>query len=140
MTRIQPGLLTALLCLAGIGGLTACSDDSNGPTGPSNLVGDYTLRTVNGEPLPHSVGGGQATSVLQGQMSLKLGKDYDLVLDVSDKNGDDIYIEAGSWGTFSLDSIFFVPDAQAVDAYRGTVGNGILRATTPDGLALQFQK
>ncbi len=61
-------------------------------------------------------------------------------LEVRDKNGDETYLESGFWGTFSLDSIFFVPDRQGVAGYRGTVANDILRLTTPDGLALQFQR
>ncbi len=118
----------------------ACSDDGNDPTGPAGQVGDYTLQTVDGASLPVSVGGSQSTVLLQGQMSLLIGNDYDLVLEVRDKNGDETYLESGFWGTFSLDSIFFVPDRQGVAGYRGTVANGILRLTTPDGLALQFQR
>jgi hypothetical protein len=120
--------------------LAACSDDTGNPTGPADLVGNYTLRTVNGASLPYTVGGAQESVILQGQMSLLTGNDYDLVLEVRDKNGDDTYLEAGYWGTFSIDSIFFVPDTEGTGAYRGTVGNGILRASTPDGLALQFQR
>jgi len=119
---------------------TACSDDNNGPTGPADVVGNYTLTTVNGLPLPYTVSQALGTVIRQGQMSLQLGDAYDLVLEVSDKNGDDTYLEPGSWGVFSVDSIFFVPEPQESTAYRGTVGNGILRAVTPDGLALQFQK
>jgi hypothetical protein len=124
----------------GAAALAACSDDSGSPTGPANLVGNYTLRTVNGASLPYTVGGAQESVILQGQMSLLIGNDYDLVLEVRDKNGDGTYLEAGFWGTFSIDSIFFVPDTEGTGAWRGTVGNGILRASTPDGLALQFQR
>ena len=129
-------LLFPLAALA----LAACSDDESGPTGPAGQVGDYTLQTVDGASLPVSVGGSQSTVLLQGQMSLLIGNDYDLVLEVRDKNGDETYLESGFWGTFALDSIFFVPDRQGVAGYRGTVANGILRVTTPDGLALQFQR
>jgi hypothetical protein len=103
-------------------------------------VGDYTLRTVNGASLPVTVGGSLSTVVLQGQMSLQIGNDYDLILEVRDKNGDETYLESGFYGTFALDSVFFVPDRQDAPGYRGTVANGILRVDTPDGLALQFQR
>ncbi|MBK5096988.1 MAG: hypothetical protein JJE01_04330 [Gemmatimonadetes bacterium] len=137
MKRIRPALLTGLCVLAV---LTACSDDNNGPTGPADTVGNYTLTTVNGLPLPYTVSQALGTIIRQGQMSILLGNTYDMVLEVSDKNGDDTYLETGSWGTFSIDSISFVPERQGSPAYRGTVGNGVLRAVTPDGLALQFQK
>ncbi|MCL7968182.1 MAG: hypothetical protein M8835_12005 [marine benthic group bacterium] len=137
----SPGAAAAVLLfpLAALA-LAACSDDESGPTGPAGQVGDYTLQTVDGASLPVSVGGSQSTVLLQGQMSLLIGNDYDLVLEVRDKNGDEAYLESGFWGTFALDSIFFVPDRQGVAGYRGTVANGILRVTTPDGLALQFQR
>ncbi|MCL7928252.1 MAG: hypothetical protein M8860_00700 [marine benthic group bacterium] len=137
----SPGAAAAVLLfpLAALA-LAACSDDESGPTGPAGQVGDYTLQTVDGASLPVSVGGSQSTVLLQGQMSLLIGNDYDLVLEVRDKNGDETYLESGFWGTFALDSIFFVPDRQGVAGYRGTVANGILRVTTPDGLALQFQR
>lgn len=95
---------------------------------------------MNGTTLPYTVGGAQESVILQGQMSLLIGNDYDLILEVRDKNGDDTYLEAGFWGTFSRDSIFFVPDTEGTGSYRGTVANGVLRASTPDGLALQFQR
>lgn len=137
MKKASSALLTGL-CVSIV--LTACSDDDNGPTGPANVVGNYTLTSVNGLPLPYTVSQALGTVIRQGQMSLQLGDAYDLVLEVSDKNGDDTYLEPGSWGRFDVDSIFFVPERQGSTTYRGTVGNGILRAVTPDGLALQFQK
>ena len=140
MNRTFRAVVASALGLMAAASLASCSDDENGPTGPGGRVGDYTLRTVNGASLPVSVGGSQATTLLQGQMSLLIGNDYDLVLEVRDKNGDETYLESGFWGTFALDSIFFVPDRQGVAGYRGTVANGILRVTTPDGLALQFQR
>jgi hypothetical protein len=140
MNRTFCAVVTLSLGLLAAVSLAACSDDDNGPTGPAGQVGDYTLQTVNGASLPVSVGGSQATTVLQGQMSLLIGNDYDLVLEVRDKNGDATYLESGFWGTFAIDSIFFVPDIQGQAGYRGTVANGVLRATTPDGLALQFQR
>jgi hypothetical protein len=139
MTALHRILRLALLAVCASAPV-ACSDDDDGPVAPANVVGDYTLRTINGAPLPYTVGGSQSMIVSQGQMSLALGNEYDLILGVSDKNGEDTYLEGGVWGTFSLDSIFFVPDTQGAGGYRGTVGNGILRATTPDGLELQFQK
>ena len=78
--------------------------------------------------------------IRQGQMSLRLGNTYDLVLEVSDKNGNETYQEPGSWGTFYIDSIYFEPDTDGSPSYRGTVGNGILRTVTPDGLALHFRE
>lgn len=140
MTGFQHARLAVLVGIIGLNGLMGCSDDNDNPAGPANLVGDYTLRTVNGGSLPYTVGGAQESIILQGQMSLRIGNGYDLVLEVRDKNGDDTYLEAGFWGTFSIDSIFFVPDTEGMGAYRGTVGSGVLRASTPDGLALQFQR
>ncbi len=137
----SPGAAAAVcLSLLAMASFAACSDDGSGPTGPAGRVGDYTLQTVDGASLPVPVDGTQSTIVLQGQMSLLIGNDYDLVLEVRDKNGDETYLESGFWGTFDVDSVFFVPDRQGVEGYRGTVANGILRVTTPDGLALQFQR
>ena len=140
MRAVTRARFAILAICAGAMGFAACSDDNGNPTGPGNVVGNYTLRTVNGASLPYTVGGAQESVILQGQMSLLIGNDYDLVLEVRDKNGDGTYLEAGFWGTFSIDSIFFVPDTEGAGAYRGTVGNGVLRASTPDGLALQFQR
>ena len=109
----------AILAVAcGSAALAACCDDGGNPTGPANLVGNYTLRTVNGASLPYAVGGAQESVSLQGQMSLLIGNDCDLVLEVRDKNGDATYLEAGFWGTFSIDSIFFVPGAEGTAACR----------------------
>ncbi|MEJ2482159.1 MAG: hypothetical protein P8049_03325 [Gemmatimonadota bacterium] len=130
-------LIVGLLAAVAAG---ACGDDENGPTGPAGQVGDYTLQTVNGASLPVSVGGSQSRLLLLGQMSLRIGNEYDLVLEVRDKNGDDSYLESGVYGTFASDSIFFVPDRQDTPGYRGTVASGILRVNLPDGLALQFQR
>ena len=103
-------------------------------------MGDCTLWTLNGASLPVNVGGSLSTVVLQGQVSLRIGNDYDLILEVRDKNGDETDLESRLYGNFALDSVFLVPDRQDADGYRGTVANGILRVDTPDGLALQLQR
>ncbi len=120
------------------GALAACGDDG-GPTGPSNVLGQYALQTVNGDPLPFEVREPPGAEILLGGVELRQGSDYELVLEYRDKVGTSTYEESGAWSLFATDSIFFRPDG-ATPAYRGRLASGVLTAVAPDGLLLRFAR
>lgn len=64
----MPRLMVALLALA----LVGCTEI---PSGNPNLSGTYTLRSVNGQPLPYAVPGG-ATQLLDDAISLYAGSTW----------------------------------------------------------------
>jgi uncharacterized lipoprotein YehR (DUF1307 family) len=52
------GLALVATAIALTGSVAACGDDDDGPTTPANIAGTYTLQTINGTPLPFTIGGG----------------------------------------------------------------------------------
>lgn len=133
--RIRAFARAGIALCAGL--LAACGDDGSGPAGPSDLLGQYTLQTVNGEPLPFEVQQPPGAEILLGAVTLELGPTYELFLDYRDKVGTSTYDETGTWGLFAEDSIFFRPDG-TTPLYRGRLAGGILTTVTTDGLILRY--
>jgi len=134
--RIRDFALATIAVSTGV--LAGCGDDG-GPAAPSDLFGQYTLQTVNGESLPFEVQQPTGSEILLGSVTLKLGSAYDLLLEYRDKVGTSTYDESGAWSLFAADSIFFGPGGEAA-TYRGRLAGGVLTTVTPDGLILRFAR
>lgn len=81
----------------------ACSDD--GVTGSSTVTGTYTLRTINGSPLPYTVPGSGAvkTEILSDAITLFQGGTFGRVRDsrVTD-NGQVLFRSETETGSYTL--------------------------------------
>ncbi len=132
--RAAPAVVVALLFA-----LPSCSDNAGGPVGPQGVVGNYSLETVDGSPLPYAVPQPPGAEVLAGSVSLQVGSTYDLFLDYRDKVDTTTYEEEGNWGLFAGDSIFFRPTGP-FPVYRGRIANGVISVVTADGLQLRFAR
>jgi hypothetical protein len=90
--------LTMALVVGGL--LTACGDDS---TGPTSIFGTYTLATVNGQPVPVEIQGFEITA---GWIRLDSDSTYTISMTVDGVTpdpGDGTYTADGSSIEFSGD-------------------------------------
>ena len=118
MRRVVLGLVVA--------GSVACFDDSI--VGSPTVTGTYTLRTINGSPLPYVLAqtGTSITEVLDGAIALHEGSTYTRSghLRITE-NGQATMVSTPATGTYSLfgNSISFRSNAGGGDAVAIIDGN-----------------
>jgi hypothetical protein len=129
--------LVALLALATA---VACGGDSTSPS--ATVTGSYSLRTVNGSPVPYTV--------------IQIGADkYEIVSDVVTINEGGTWSETGTdrttqngqvtngtitdGGTYTLNGTAITFVSTESGTVNGSVGGGTLTITA-EGLALVYQK
>ena len=120
----------------------ACSDS----TGPEPVTGTYTLRTVNGMPLPFLVAGGTSNGITSkievagGNAVLRADKSFTSVITVRETNGSTVTDNPlTSVGTYTVtgSTITFVPIGDPPTT--ATLADGTITGMTL-GLTLVFSK
>ncbi len=119
----------------------ACYDDSI--VGSPTVTGTYTLRTINGSPLPHVLAetGTSRTEVLDRAITLHQGSTYAQSGRIRvTENGEATIVSTPATGTYSLfgNSVSFRSNAAGSDAVAIIDGN-IMTFVEP-GMTLVFRK
>ena len=115
-------------------GLAACSDNTNNATIPLQTIpGDYTLRTINGSPLPFTFSDGAT-----------LNSDV-LTLFDNDKFSETMKLADGrvftDTGVYTANNTSLtITDETAGFTYSASLSGTVLTAIFPNGLTEVFQK
>lgn len=124
MRRLVP-LLTLAVALT-----TACNSDSTGPNG--SIVGSYSLRTINGSPLPYTVN--YNTTINSELLTLNNDGTYTDVAYYSNGNS---YVESGYYSQ-NNNALTFNDQTDGI-TYQGSVSGNVLTEIT-NGYTAAYQK
>ena len=100
-----------MLALAGCTMLAACSTDSTGPNG-------YTLRTIDGQPLPYTFSGG--LRLTSDELTLRTDGTYE---DVSRYSDGTSFVDDGDYTSYNGAVTFY---SSSGDTYQGSVSRDVL--------------
>ena len=113
-----------LILLLGVISLAACNNDSTSPNG--NVTGTYTLRTVNGNPLPYTFSDGSV--LVSDHLSLNSDGSYQDVATFNNGSRN----ETGFW-SINNNLITFNDQTDPGNlSYNGSVSGSVLTETFPD--------
>ena len=104
-----------MLALAGTM-LAACSSDSTGPNG--SVAGTYTLRTIDGQPLPYTFSGG--LRLTSDELTLMSDGTYE---DVSRYSDGTSFVDDGDYTNYNGSITFY---SSSGDIYQGSVSRDVL--------------
>ena len=104
-----------MLALAGTM-LAACSSDSTGPNG--SVAGTYTLRTIDGQPLPYTFSGG--LRLMSDELTLMTDGTYE---DVSRYSDGTSFVDEGDYTSYNGAVTFY---STSGDTYQGSVSRDVL--------------
>ena len=104
-----------MLALAGTM-LAACSSDSTGPNG--SVAGTYTLRTIDGQPLPYTFSGG--LRLTSDELTLMSDGTYE---DVSRYSDGTSFVDDGDYTNYNGSITFY---STSGDIYQGSVSRDVL--------------
>jgi len=104
-----------MLALAGTM-LAACSSDSTGPNG--SVAGTYTLRTIDGQPLPYTFSGG--LRLMSDELTLMSDGTYE---DVSRYSDGTSFVDEGDYTSYNGAVTFY---STSGDTYQGSVSRDVL--------------
>ena len=104
-----------MLALAGTM-LAACSSDSTGPNG--SVAGTYTLRTIDGQPLPYTFSGG--LRLMSDELTLMSDGSYE---DVSRYSDGTSFVDEGDYTNYNGAVTFY---STSGDTYQGSVSRDVL--------------
>ena len=105
-----------MLALAGCTMLAACSTDSTGPNG--SVAGTYTLRTIDGQPLPYTFSGG--LRLTSDELTLRTDGTYE---DVSRYSDGTSYVDDGDYTNYNGAVTFY---SSSGETYQGSVSRDVL--------------
>ncbi len=105
-----------MLALAGCTMLAACSTDSTGPNG--SVAGTYTLRTIDGQPLPYTFSGG--LRLMSDELTLMSDGTYE---DVSRYSDGTSFVDEGDYTSYNGAVTFYSTSGAT---YQGSVSRDVL--------------
>ena len=105
-----------MLALAGCTMLAACSTDSTGPNG--SVAGTYTLRTIDGQPLPYTFSGG--LRLTSDELTLRTDGTYE---DVSRYSDGTSFVDDGDYTNYNGAVTFY---SSSGETYQGSVSRDVL--------------
>jgi hypothetical protein len=108
-----------------------CSSDSTGPS--ADIIGNYTLKTVNGSPLPYAFDNGN--TLVTDVLTLNANGSYGDIATLSDGN---VVPDVGSF--FQSGNILTFSPAGATSTYQGTLDGTSLTERFSDGTVEVYQR
>jgi hypothetical protein len=109
-------MMRRLVMLALAGTLAACSTDSTGPNG--SVTGTYTLRTIDGQPLPYTFSSG--LRLTSDQITLRTDGSYE---DVSRYSDGTSFIDDGDYTSYNGAVTFY---STSGETYQGSISGNVL--------------
>ena len=109
-------MMRRLVMLALAGTLAACSTDSTGPNG--SITGTYTLRTIDGQPLPYTFSSG--LRLTSDQITLMTDGSYQ---DVSRYSDGTSFVDEGDYTSYNGAVTFY---STSGDTYQGSISRDVL--------------
>ena len=109
--------------------MAACSFDSTGPSG--SVAGTYSLRTINGSPLPYTFSSG--LRLISDDLTLYRDGTYE---DVSRYDTGDTRVEQGYYTSYNGAVTF---ESEFGDVYQGSVSRDVLTQIV-NGYTQVFQR
>jgi len=128
--------LAAAVLLLAAATFAACDDGTGPGLGLGSSAGTYALQTINGNPLPFTVGGsGQTLEVLSESIALQTGGRFTLTgtqrVTQNGQAATQQYSEAGAW-TIAASAITLDYDSSDL-IETGTLAGGVLTLSTSVG-------
>ena len=109
-------MMRRLVMLALAGTLAACSTDSTGPNG--SVTGTYTLRTIDGQPLPYTFSSG--LRLTSDQIILRSDGSYE---DVSRYSDGSSFVDDGDYTSYNGAITFY---STSGETYQGSISRDVL--------------
>ena len=109
-------MMRRLVMLALAGTLAACSTDSTGPNG--SVTGTYTLRTIDGQPLPYTFSSG--LRLTSDQITLRTDGSYE---DISRYSDGSSFVDDGHYTSYNGAVTFYSTTGQT---YQGSISGNVL--------------
>jgi hypothetical protein len=97
--------------------MAACSTDSTGPNG--SVAGTYSLRSIDGQPLPYTFSGG--LRLTSDQLTLMSDGTYE---DVSRYSDGTSFVDEGDYTSYNGAITFYSSTTQ--ETYQGSVSRDVL--------------
>lgn len=132
-------LLAHLLVFAALVTLAGCGSDGSTNAGPASVAGTYTLRTVNGSPLPYVLFelGDETYEVLADAVTLIEGGTWtESATFRSTEGGTETTVTSTSTGTYTLAGSVITFASAESGTFSGSVESGTLRLTEGGLLAV----
>ena len=109
-------MMRRLVMLALASTLAACSTDSTGPNG--SVTGTYTLRTIDGQPLPYTFSSG--LRLTSDQITLMTDGTYE---DVSRYSDGSSFVDEGDYTSYNGAVTFY---STSGETYQGSISRDVL--------------
>ena len=109
-------MMRRLVMLALASTLAACSTDSTGPSG--SVTGTYTLRTIDGQPLPYTFSSG--LRLTSDQITLMTDGTYE---DVSRYSDGSSFVDEGDYTSYNGAVTFY---STSGETYQGSISRDVL--------------
>ena len=109
-------MMRRLVMLALASTLAACSTDSTGPNG--SVTGTYTLRTIDGQPLPYTFSSG--LRLTSDQITLMTDGTYQ---DVSRYSDGSSFVDEGDYTSYNGAVTFY---STSGETYQGSISRDVL--------------
>ena len=109
--------------------LASCSSDSTGPNG--SVTGTYTLRTIDGQPLPYTFSGG--LRLMSDELTLMTDGTYE---DVSRYSDGTSFVDEGDYTNYNGAVTFY---STSGDTYQGSISRDVLTQVL-NGYTQVFQR
>jgi hypothetical protein len=109
--------------------LASCSSDSTGPNG--SVTGTYTLRTIDGQPLPYTFSGG--LRLMSDELTLMSDGSYE---DVSRYSDGTSFVDEGDYTNYNGAVTFY---STSGDTYQGSISRDVLTQVL-NGYTQVFQR
>ena len=122
-------MMRRLVMLALAGTLAACSTDSTGPNG--SVTGTYTLRTIDGRPLPYQFSSG--LFLTSDQIILRTDGSYE---DVSRYSDGSSFVDEGDYTSYNGAVTFY---STSGETYQGSISRDVLTQVL-NGYTQVFQR
>ena len=135
-------LVALLPVFAALVTLTACGSDSATNAGPASVAGTYTLRTVNGSPLPYTVFqiDNDKYEITGGAVTLKEGGTW--TQSAADRMTEGLSVVTSTFtatGTYTLSGSSITLVSPGTGIISGSVDSGTL-SLTQDGVVAVYRK
>jgi len=135
-------LVARLLGFGALVTLAACASDSSTNTGPASVAGTYTLRTVNGSPLPYTLFdfGGDKYEITAGAVTLEAGGRWTATSADRTTEGTSVVTSTfTTTGTYTLAGTVITLVSPGTSIVSGSVDRGKM-SLTQDGVITVFTK
>jgi hypothetical protein len=118
--------------------LAACGADKKTTTGPTDVVGTYSLVTIDGSPLPYTVPNNPDNTIIiqSGTVTLNSDNSYTIGGTGTSDGGDPqaVIADAGTYA-FSGSTVTFTSSSHPGLIYTATATTTTLTETVPGGFA-----